>query len=371
MRSFENLIQEVQNAGLCHRCGGCVNFCTAINYGALEQDPTGLPRFSDREKCLECGICYMICPETRELEGELEQRFHWRLPAGPILEVAAARGTDPEVLKKASDGGAITSLLMALLDSGSIDGALVSMPTGPFTREPYLATTKREILESAGLSLQVSHGMQHFSRLYSSETDTFPELRPLLRRRLRKVAYVGTPRQIKSVRKMEYLGLVPADRIRYCFGLFCFGNYGIGPTERSYLERMGAFHWEEVERINIKGEMQIHLTSGKTVRFPLQDLKFMKGYACRFCPDLSAEFADISFSGLGAGTGWTSLVIRTPKGQLAINQSAAAGWLELLGDDESPGMENTILTAIEDHAERKRAEATRHRKKLGQGVGGA
>lgn len=34
MKTFFNLIQEVQKPGLCHRCGGCVTFCTTINYGA-------------------------------------------------------------------------------------------------------------------------------------------------------------------------------------------------------------------------------------------------------------------------------------------------------------------------------------------------
>jgi coenzyme F420 hydrogenase subunit beta len=366
MQSFEALIQEVQNVGLCHRCGGCVNFCTAVNYGALEQDSSGLPRFSDREKCLECGICYMICPETGELEEELGQHHCWRPPAGPVLEIAAARSRDPAILEKASDGGAITSLLLSLLENGSIDGALVSMPTGPFTREPRLATTKQEILDSAGFSLTVSHGMQHFSRLYSSESEAIRELGPLRRKKLRKIAFVGTPRQIKSVRKMEYLDLVPADAIRYCLGMFCFGNYSIGPAERSELERMGGFCWDDVQRISLTGEMRIHLQNGDTVRFPLRDLELMKGYACRFCPDLSAEFADLSFGGLGTGPGWTTVITRTRKGRAALNQTAAAGRLELVRESESPGMEEAIFAAIREHAEAKRRGADRKRAKLRQ-----
>jgi coenzyme F420 hydrogenase subunit beta len=40
MKTFTDLIQEVQEKGLCHHCGGCVSFCTAINYGALELEKT-------------------------------------------------------------------------------------------------------------------------------------------------------------------------------------------------------------------------------------------------------------------------------------------------------------------------------------------
>ena len=61
MKTFLNLIEEVQKPGLCHHCGGCVSFCTAINYGALELDENGMPRFSDRDKCIECGLCSLVC----------------------------------------------------------------------------------------------------------------------------------------------------------------------------------------------------------------------------------------------------------------------------------------------------------------------
>ncbi|MGD9097648.1 MAG: 4Fe-4S dicluster domain-containing protein, partial [Desulfobacterales bacterium] len=63
MKTFFNLVQEVQKPGFCHHCGGCVSFCTAINYAALEMDPDGKPRYRDIEKCIECGLCYAICPE--------------------------------------------------------------------------------------------------------------------------------------------------------------------------------------------------------------------------------------------------------------------------------------------------------------------
>ena len=65
MKTFFNLIQEVQKPGRCHHCGGCVTFCTAINYGALELGEDGKPRYKDIEKCIECGLCYSICPGLR------------------------------------------------------------------------------------------------------------------------------------------------------------------------------------------------------------------------------------------------------------------------------------------------------------------
>ncbi len=86
MKTFFNLVQEVQKPGLCHHCGGCVTFCTAINYGALELAEDGRPRYKDMEKCIECGLCYSICPEIGELDEEAKRRVAWSAPMGRILE---------------------------------------------------------------------------------------------------------------------------------------------------------------------------------------------------------------------------------------------------------------------------------------------
>ena len=131
MKTFFNLIQEVQKPGLCHHCGGCVTFCTAINYGALELDENGRPRYSDIEKCIECGICHSICPEVGELDEEMKRQLAWSAPIGRIIETTVARAKDPEVRAHGTDGGVVTALLLHLLDMGRIDGAIVSRQSGP------------------------------------------------------------------------------------------------------------------------------------------------------------------------------------------------------------------------------------------------
>ena len=95
MKTFFNLIQEVQKPGLCHHCGGCVTFCTAINYGALELGEDGRPRYKDIEKCIECGLCYSICPEIGELDEEAKRRVAWSAPMGRILETYRGPGHRP------------------------------------------------------------------------------------------------------------------------------------------------------------------------------------------------------------------------------------------------------------------------------------
>ena len=197
MKTFFNLIQEVQKPGLCHHCGGCVTFCTAINYGALELDENGRPRYSDIEKCIECGICHSICPEVAELDEEMKRQLSWSAPIGRVIETTVARAKDPEVRAHGTDGGVVTALLLHLLDMGRIDGAIVSRKVGPFRRWPWLAITRDEILEAAGFHFDTMHGMTHFSKVYSSLYSTFSpsilELGEVAKKRLNRVAFVGTP----------------------------------------------------------------------------------------------------------------------------------------------------------------------------------
>jgi len=363
MKTFFNLVQEVQKPGLCHHCGGCVTFCTAINYGALELSADGRPRFKDMEKCIECGLCYMICPEIHELDEEQKRIVSWSAPIGRIIDTTIARSTDPEVRQKATDGGVVTSLLLHLLETGRIDGAIVAKQAGLFQRVPWLAHSREEIVEAAGFHFDTSHGMSLFSDRYSTYAPSIHELSPLLKEGLHRVAFVGTPCQIKTIRKMEVLGIVPADSIKYCLGLFCSGNFVFGEEQRKKLEEMAGFRWEDVDGINVKEELMIHLKSGEKKTLPLEDLDFIRRYACRYCDDYSAEYADLSFGGIGAEQGWTTVVVRTPLGR-AVLADAKGEVLEQYRSADQPGFVEETLKKVLEWSDRKKKTAAKNREEL-------
>ena len=56
---------------LCGRCGGCASFCSADEMNALEFDSVDGPRLINEDNCLNCGICYLICPQIEAL-GQIE-----------------------------------------------------------------------------------------------------------------------------------------------------------------------------------------------------------------------------------------------------------------------------------------------------------
>jgi coenzyme F420 hydrogenase subunit beta len=363
MKTFFDLIQDVQKPGLCHRCGGCVTFCSSVNYGALELDADGKPRYGEIEKCIECGLCHAICPEIDELEKETRERVGWTAPIGRVIETTVARAADPAVRRAATDGGVVTALLLHLLERGRIDGAIVTKQDGPFRRRPFLATTTEEIKQAAGFFFDTSHGMKDFGDRYMTHSQ-IEEFDPMLKKGLKRVAFVGTPCQVKSVRRMQTLGLVPADAVHICLGLFCSGNFTFGEEQRQRLAELGEFAWDDVRKINIKDDLQLHLRSGPTRSIALDDLDFMRRHACRYCPDYTAEFADIAFGGIGAEEGWTTVVARSPLGRAAFADAAGAGKLEEFSRTVNPSFATLAMTKIRTWSARKRKTAQQNRKQL-------
>jgi coenzyme F420 hydrogenase subunit beta len=364
METFFDLVQQVQKPGLCHRCGGCVTFCTAVNFGALEVDAEGKPRYGDMEKCIECGLCYSICPEVDEYEEETKRKVAWSAPNGRIIETSVARAIDPHILGKGTDGGVVTAILLHLFDNGRIDGAIVTRPVGFLKRRPSLAVTRDEIINAAGFFFDTSHGMKHMSDEYVTYS-AIEGFSPMMKKGFRRVALVGTPCQIKAFRRMEVMGIVPSDSIKYCLGLFCSGNFTFEKEQRKKLGESHDFEWDDVKKINIKDNFLIHLDNGDIRAIPLEDLDFMKRYACRYCSDYSAEFADISFGGIGAPQGWTTVVSRTPLGR-AVFADARGQAIEEFSHDQNPTYASDALAAMRSAAAQKKKITRQNRRGLGK-----
>jgi coenzyme F420 hydrogenase subunit beta len=363
MKTFFNLVQEVQKPGLCYRCGGCATFCTAINYGALEIDKNGKPVYGDMEKCIECGLCYSICPEIKELDEETKRKASWSEPIGRVIETTVVRSSDLQVRDRASDGGAVTALLLHLFDRNRIDGAIVTRPVGRFQRQPFLATKREEIAGAAGISIDISHGMKRFSDQYVTFS-TIEEFDPMIKKGLNRVALVGTPCQIKSLRKMQVLNLIPSDSIKFCFGLFCSGNFVFGAKEQQKLAGIAGISWEDVAGINLKDKLIIRLKTGEVKTIELDQMDSIKRYACHYCSDYSAEFADISFGGIGADEGWTTVITRTPLGRAILADGRSSGVIEQYKVEDKAGFASSALQEVRKASAAKKKKARYKRRSL-------
>jgi len=364
VKTFHDLEREVQRYNFCGKCGGCVSFCSASNLGALKVGADGMPVFSDEEKCLKCGICYMICPNTRDLDEELKKKTNWEPPIGLIRDLVSAQTTNPTVGERCTDGGVVTSLLLYLLDNHMIDGALVSKSDGPFHRGPVLATSGEEVVSASGSHYDESFPIAELGSQYSTYSPAMQELKSLRKRLIDRVAMVGTPCQIHTVRKMQVLGIIPSDVIKYYFGLFCMENFSFNDIQLRHLEKQYGFDLTQVIKVNVKEDFFIYLKNGRVIHIPFEEIDTIARPACLVCPDFSAEFSDISFGGLGSPEGYTTVLLRSERGKTVYRGALTAGYIKEKRYSSSEKARADVIRLqkmVLDFSQRKKERALKNR----------
>lgn len=343
--SFRTLNREVIEPGICAACYGCVSFCTAndLNVLTIESDK---PVYCDEKNCLEDGICYLICPRTPDLDNALKMRFHYKEPIGSYVAIRSLRTTNKEVAEVCCDGGVVTGLLEFLLDTKRIDGAVLSKREGMWNNEPMIAMDFKDLLKCAGSSLAQSKSVRDLGDL-TTYAPIFSALKRSNLMDLTKLAVVGTPCQISTIRKMQILHIVPSHLVHFTIGLFCFENFLMHKDGRKYLSNKIGADLDEIEKINLKENFIVKLKNGMVKHIDLDDLGPIVRSACLACTDFCNYAADVSVGGLGSPDGYTTTVIRNRAAQRLINLAISQGYLEEVE-------QKAALEKIERMAERKR-----------------
>ena len=300
--SFHDLKGTVIDSRYCCGCGLCAAVCPAGNL-AMQENEYGeiMPRKSGR--CVgSCGLCQKVCPfaEGNEDEDELggllfrgKQGFAFDQAAGWAHATFAARVTDPEQRRQAPSGGMTTAVLIALLEQGEIDGAVVTLPRPirPWFQS-RVAETPEQILASRGSVYHV--------------TDQTEALRRVIEGPDRRYAVVSLPCAVKAIRLAQRRIPRLAQRLPYVLGLACGGQRnrcfadlltalaGSSQGVLRYRSKQGAL------RANDFGFQVESGVGGRRLRFKgLYGFLMMNGIAklksCLFCNDIFAELADAAF----------------------------------------------------------------------------
>ncbi|MFW9940168.1 MAG: Coenzyme F420 hydrogenase/dehydrogenase, beta subunit C-terminal domain [Candidatus Thorarchaeota archaeon] len=352
-KSFEDLIKEVHEKEICGECGGCVSFCSAAEIGAIEISEEGPPHYSNKDNCLHCGICYLICPETFELDEELKKKYDFKPPIGNWTKILTAQAKDPKIREVATDGGVVTALLIALLENNLINGALISKRINSFQRVPFFAKTREEILEAAGTYYDSKGPVSELGK-YNTFVSTISELKKIAYADYMKIAVVGVPCQIHSIRKMQELNIIPAHIVKYTLGLFCYENFKFDDVARARIEERFKFSFNNIEKLNIKENLIIYLRNNPTpLKIEFSELDDIMRHACRVCQNFSNFYADISFGGLGSQNGYTTVMIRTKIGEKIYNLAQNKGYIIEPDDLNSSVEKSKILAKIISFSQRK------------------
>ena len=352
---FWELEAGVIEADRCIQCGTCVAVCPSNSIG-IDED-TLLPELV--KMCTGCSLCWDFCPRgglryealwppstalpeadgttvdasppvgTAEVPAPAVTRVdssdtYWKITGGPpadglgaVLGAYAVRaGGRPE---GAQDGGVVSALLIAALAGGEIDGALVTRP-GDDPDEPWkgvatIATTAKEITEAAGSYYNQTMAL---AELDLSGYGLPPQPR---------IAVVGTPCEIQGIRAMQSrrwpTGRHRIDAVVLTIALLCTKSFDYRGLILQLLRDDRGVEIERVSKVDVlKGRMIVEYRDGEVaVDEPVKNFHGAALKGCDECADFLGRSADLSVGSVGSMDGWSSVLVRTERGRIALDNA--------------------------------------------------
>jgi len=219
---------------------------------------------------------------------------------------------DHQLRYRATSGGALTALLKTAFETGQIDAAIVTGPdpTKPTDTRPFAVFSYEEVMQKSGAARYAPSPVNQCLRETKSA---------------KKIALVGLPCHLESLRKAEQLREQIRPKIALRLGLFCSHNLSMLATE--FVLRGFRLRPEEIHGLKYRGDgwpggLQIDTADGRKYRLPNQNsiwTRMFMAFAfaapyCLLCNDHTSELADVSF-----GDAWLPEVLKTDmKGQSII-----------------------------------------------------
>jgi len=343
VRKPEN-IKDVIRYGLCNRCGSCAG----LSGGKIVfSDRTGkyLPLIREPLDETTSRLVWEAC-SGKGFDFPKQRQSVFGDPEGhPFIghykKIYIGNSTDPEIRLNAASGGIISAVLIWLLGKKMINGAVVlgMSENEPWLAQPFIATTKEEILKAA-----------QSKYIISPVNEILPEIGQFDG----TLAYVGLPGQVQSVRLLLQAGHPSVRNIRYIFGPF-YGNTLHFSSVISFLHSFGIKDHTQIRKLYFRygewpGKMRVELKDGRVFELP----KFHANYLIPFhilknsllCTDLTNEYTDISGGDAWApvyedrGKGFSMVISRSEAGEEILRQMILEGRLELspLGEQEAVEM---------------------------------
>ncbi len=330
------LVENVQQAGLCIGCGACVEFCPYFQQykgRTLQVFPCDL----------ESGRCFALCPKIEvdldELSWRLRGCAYKGLDLGVYRCIRAARAGAALPEASFQGGGAVSALMAFALGSGVIDAAVLTDREGPWP-VPRIVTEELEVLECASSKFAAAPTLQGLNRA--------------VRQGYRRPGVVGTPCQMTAVAQMKGDPTSQEDfrdPVALTVGLFC--NWALDSRA------LNGFLFERVDLDRVTGmdippppaDMLVVRLGEESLDIPLDEIRPLIPGTCSICPDLTSQWADLSVGMLEGRPGWNTLIVRTDKGDDLVRAAEEAGYLEL----ETMPEENAAHLAEAGRAKKERA----------------
>ncbi|MEZ5070600.1 MAG: Coenzyme F420 hydrogenase/dehydrogenase, beta subunit C-terminal domain [Bacteroidales bacterium] len=340
--SIEKKLRRVMRSELCNRCGTCVGLSEgAIVFG--DKQGAYRPELRSRLHPGQVERIWNACSgHSFSFPAHREALFpdapHVHPYTGAYRNLSIGHAVDEGIRSAGASGGILSAVLLYLLETGRIDGAVTTRmsETVPWEAETFIATTREEILGAA----QSKYILTSVNEILA-QTAAFPG----------RLAYVGLPGQVQSVRKLQQAGDPSVRNIDWVFGPF-YGNTLHFSSVKSFLRSYGERAYRNIRRLDFRygewpGSMRIEMASGRVIELR----KFHANYLIPFhivrnslyCTDFSNEFTDLSGGDAWApvyeerGKGYSLVVTRSARGQALVEEMQREGWLSLepIGEKEA------------------------------------
>lgn len=301
--SFEVLNSQVIARGLCVTCGGCVGHCPYLEY----KDGRVIPM----DRCdIAGGRCESICPQLDVLRGGAKD-----IGSDDGSLFVMAKSTSEEILAHSQYGGVVSTVVAYLLKEGLIERAILTDKGGEGSPKGVVANSLEQVISCAGSRYTGSATLSELNRL--AKEGPLPRL-----------AVVGLPCQMRSVSLMEEKGYLGKEGV-FKIGLFC--TWAMDYRKMAYTLRQEGIEGEIV-RFDIPpppANVFVAYGHGRKWEIPLDKMRAGIQRGCLYCPDMTANFADLSVGAAEGVEGYNTVCVRTNRAMDIWEELLKKGLMEV------------------------------------------
>lgn len=336
-------VADVVEYNYCCSCGTCEAICP-MNAPIVQREPVDVtiqkdnyrkmelrtessyqeinPLKADTNPCVNCYACERVCPILDGFPTTDEFNNVRSLKAGKSRTL------------KGQDGAAVSQILKSLLEQGEIDCAIgvvkndrwstkIAVFTSPedvakaagtkYTYQPVVATMRdihRAYIDSAETPL-----ISHDGYMRDEERGYIDPIKNVLKK-YKKVALVGVPCQVHAA----HLFRENFDRIELIIGLICMESFSEEIMFSEVIPKVMGVDIRDAVKMNFHKGKFIVTTTKETKEVPIKDVASMARKGCHHCQDYTSYFADISVGSVGSDDGWSTIFVRTERGENYLNK---------------------------------------------------
>jgi coenzyme F420 hydrogenase subunit beta len=270
---------------------------------------------------LSQGRCYAYCPKAEVDLDELAMRY-WKKdyagdPMGHYLSVFKAQAGEKAPGGAFQAGGTVSALMAFALEQGIIDGAVLTDREDlvPVAR---LVTRKGDVVTCASSKYTVA--------------PTLAALNRAVREGYKKIGVVGTPCQVTAVAQMRANPMGQDDfhdPVALVLGLFCTWALETRGLIELLSKRLDIRNIRKMDIPPPPADILVIETEDGTLEISLSEIRPLVPHGCTVCPDMTAEWGDISVGILEGVTHWNTLFVRTEGGTNLVDRAREAGWVRV------------------------------------------